>query len=60
MLASGGADNVVKVGNMPGRTDSHHQRPHQAGDGLRFIGKTTNFATTSGDGTVRFWNIGGG
>jgi WD40 repeat protein len=58
LLASGGADNVVKVWEYAKgeqiRTINAHTKQVT---GLRFIAKTTNFVTVSGDGGVRFWNV---
>jgi WD40 repeat protein len=61
LLASAGADNVIKVWNF----DSGEQVRTIPGHGkqvtrLLFIGKTPQFVTCSGDQTVRFWNVDNG
>jgi WD40 repeat protein len=61
LLASAGADNVIKVWNF----DTGEQARTIPGHGkqvtrLLFIGKTSQFVTCSGDQTVRFWNADNG
>jgi WD40 repeat protein len=61
LIASGGADNVVKVWDYAKgeqvRTINAHTKQVTS---LAFIGKGQNFATCSGDQQVRFWNTNGG
>src|SRR5262249_39050212 len=60
-LASAGADNVVKIWDYQKgeqlRTINAHGKQITR---LVFIGKRPEFATCSGDQTVRFWNTNGG
>jgi WD40 repeat protein len=61
LLASAGADNVVKVwdyekGEQVRTIPAHGKQVTR----LVFIGKTSQFATCSGDTQVRFWNADSG
>jgi WD40 repeat protein len=61
LLASAGADNVVKIWDYEkgeqARTIPAHGKQITR---LVFIGKTGQFATCSGDQTIRFWNVDNG
>jgi WD40 repeat protein len=61
LLASGGADNVIKIWDFATgeqvRTINGHTKQVTR---LKFIGKSDNFATCSGDMTVRYWSTNGG
>src|SRR5262249_47993542 len=61
LLASAGADNVVKVWDYEkgeqARTIPAHGKQITR---LVFIGQKPEFATCSGDQTVRFWNVDNG
>jgi WD40 repeat protein len=61
VLASAGADNVIKVWNYDQgeqmRTIAGHNKQVTR---LAFIGATPQIVTCSGDQTVRFWNVDNG
>src|SRR5204862_159075 len=61
LLASAGADNVIKVwtyetGEQARTIPAHGKQVTR----LVFIGSTPQFATCSGDATVKFWNVDNG
>jgi len=61
LLASAGADNVIKVwtyetGEQARTIPAHGKQVTR----LVFIGTTPQFATCSGDATVKFWNVDNG
>src|SRR5205085_5186270 len=61
LLASGGADNVVKVwdfekGEQVRTINAHNKQVTR----LLFLGNTPQFVTCSGDTQVRFWNVDNG
>jgi WD40 repeat protein len=62
LLASGGADNVIKIWDYEkGEQVRSVANAHKSQvTRLAFVGKTGTFLTSSGDGSVKLWNVDNG